>query len=291
MNLADYQRFLFEESEAPALVVRYRKERPTDSGHRIDYWAPKTDWAVTQAEVISILPQDRSRLTVREVLDDLQSEDAPLIWKERFWATPRDWRLLDRLSLLPRLRDIVDQPSRRQGKRWLIAEGFQPLGENDDPEKGKTLKLPSRLFVKATSPKLRLFLLEEDCDELPSRDVMVRNRSNTNTQIYQAPHVFVTKGLKRSAFADFDVVLPSCFARHPGAGGGPGITLVPRRLSPNGVGQVLSLSHLLQLGRESGRGARRGIAPPTVPTPRTGLRCQAMPQYHPRSCPGCDGGC
>ena len=31
MNLADYQRFLFEKSEAPALVVRYRKERPADS--------------------------------------------------------------------------------------------------------------------------------------------------------------------------------------------------------------------------------------------------------------------
>ena len=205
MNLADYQRFLFEESEAPAVVVRYRKEPPTDSGHRIDYWAPKTNWAVTQAEFISILPQDRSRLTVREVLDDLQSDDAPLIWKERFWATPRDWRLLDRLSLLPRLRDIVEQPSRRQGKRWLIAEGFQPLGENDDPKKGKALKLPSRLFVKATSPKLQLFLLEEDCDELPSHTVTVRNRSNTNTHIYQAPHVLVTKGLKRSAFADFHV--------------------------------------------------------------------------------------
>jgi hypothetical protein len=205
MNLADYQRFLFEESEAPALVVRYRKERPADSSHRIDYWAPKTDWAVTQAEIINILPHDRSRLTVREVLDDLKGKDAPLIWKERFWATPRDWRLLDRLSLLPRLRDIVDQPSRRQGKRWLIAEGFQPLGENDDPEKAKKLNLPSRLFVEATSSKLRLFLLEEDCEKLPSPEVTIRSRSNTNTQIYQAPHVLVTQGLKRSAFADFDV--------------------------------------------------------------------------------------
>ena len=144
-------------------------------------------------------------------------------------------RLLDRLSLLPRLRDIVEQPSRRQGKRWLIAEGFQPLGENDDPQKGKSLKLPSRLFVKATSPNLRFFLLEEDCDELPSHNVTVRNRSNTNTQIYQAPHVLVTKGLKRSAFAD-PRFLSSCFARYPGAGGGSGITLVPRRLSTNGVG-------------------------------------------------------
>jgi hypothetical protein len=205
LNLADYQRFLFEESEAPALIVRYRKERPTDTGHAIDYWAPKSDWSATQAEMITILPQDRWRLTVGEVLSDLKGDDAPLIWKERFWATPRDWRLLDRLSLLPRLRDIVGQGTRREGKRWLIAEGFQPLGENDDPAKGKTLTLPSRRFIKATSPALSLFLLKDECQELPSREVVVRSRSNKNVQVFRAPHVLVTKGLSRSAFADFDV--------------------------------------------------------------------------------------
>ena len=204
MNLADYQMFLFENSAAPALVVRYRKEPPTDSGHRIDYWAPKTDWKVIQADIISVLPHDRWRLTIRQVLDNLKGNDAPCIWKERFWATPRDWRLLDRLLLLPRLRDIVDQLTCREGKRWLIAEGFQPLGVNDNPENSKTLKLPSRRFVKAKSRQLKLFLLEEDCNELHSHEVELRDKSNTNTQIYQAPHVLITQGLKRSAFADFD---------------------------------------------------------------------------------------
>ena len=123
-NLADYQRFLFEESEAPALVIRYQKERPVNSAHSIDYCAPKTDWSVTQAEIISVQPQDRSRLTIREVLDDLKGVDAPLIWKERLWATPRDWRLLDRLSLLPRLRRLVGSPSDQHRKRWVIGEGF-----------------------------------------------------------------------------------------------------------------------------------------------------------------------
>ncbi len=205
LNLADYQRFLFEESEAPAMVVRYRQDRPPDSAHPIDYWAPKTDWSVTQAEVISFMPQDRARLTVREVLDDLKGEDAPLIWKERFWATPRDWRLLDRLSLLPRLRDIVGQPSRREGKRWLIAEGFQRLGANDDPIKGKTLRLPSRFFIEATSPELHLFLLQGDCKEFSSQEVTVRGRSNKNTDIFRAPHVLITQGFTHAAFADFDV--------------------------------------------------------------------------------------
>jgi N-6 DNA Methylase len=206
MNLVDYQRFLFEESEAPALVVRFRRERPTDSAHRIDYWAPKTDRAVTQAELMRVLPQDRSRLTVREVLDDLQGDDAPLIWKERLWATPRDWRLLDRLSLLPRLRALVGSPSRNSDKRWMIAQGFEERQSDSAAAQIKRLALPTSTIIEASSPLLRLFLLEENCEQLPSREVMVRQRSNTNIDVYRGPHVLVTKGLKRSAFVDFDVV-------------------------------------------------------------------------------------
>lgn len=204
VNLTDYQFFLFEESRAPALVIRYRKEKPADSAHLIDYWTPKTDWSVTQAEIVSVLPQDRARVTVREVLDDLKGEDAPLIWKERFWATPRDWRLLDRLSLMPRLRDIVSQPSRGEPKRWLIAEGFQPFGENDSPSSRKTLKLPTFTFIEASSPSIDLLILPNDCKTLPSKQIETR-RFIRNTSIFEAPHVLVTKGFSRVAFADFDV--------------------------------------------------------------------------------------
>jgi hypothetical protein len=149
VNLTDFQFFLFEESRAPALVVRYCKEKSVNGAHCIDYWVPKTDWAITQAEIVSILPQDRSRVAVREVLDSLKGNDGPLIWKTRFWATPRDWRLLDRLSLMPRLRDIVSQSGRDPVKRWLIAEGFQPLGENDDPIKGTKKRFISVLKPSA----------------------------------------------------------------------------------------------------------------------------------------------
>lgn len=204
VNLTDYQFFLFEESRAPALVIRYRKEKPADSAHLIDYWTPKTDWSVTQAEIVSVLPQDPARVTVREVLDDLKGEDAPLIWKERFWATPRDWRLLDRLSLMPRLRDIVSQPGRGEPKRWLIAEGFQPFGENDPHYSRKTLKLPTSTFIEASSPSIDLFILPNDCRTLPSKQIETR-RFIRNTSIFEAPHVLVSQGFSHIAFADFDV--------------------------------------------------------------------------------------
>ncbi|MCB1919051.1 MAG: N-6 DNA methylase [Candidatus Competibacteraceae bacterium] len=205
INLTDFQFFLFAESRAPALVIRYCKEKPANGAHLIDYWVPKTDWAITQAEIVSILPQDRSRVAVREVLDSLKRNDGPLIWKTKSWATPRDWRLLDRLSLMPRLRDIVSQSGRGPAKRWLIAEGFQPLGENDDLIKAQTLNLPSQLFIKATARQVNLFLLEGDCEKRSSAQVKVRLRSNKSTEVFKAPHVLVAKGFSHVAFADFDV--------------------------------------------------------------------------------------
>ena len=204
LNLADYQFFLFEEARHPAIVMSYRKQAPESSRHVIDYWGPKTDWLVTRAEVIAVLPEDRSTLTNGEILDDLEGADAPQIWKQRYWATARDRRLIDRLSLYPRLRDHVRQTRERSSaKPWLIAEGFQPMGENDDPKKAKKLCVTSKRFIEATSAHLDLFLSSDDCSELPAKELSVRRTSNP--EVFRAPHVLVTKGFTRVAYADFDV--------------------------------------------------------------------------------------
>lgn len=204
LNLADYQFFLFAEARHPALVVTYRKKAPENRQHAIEYWGPKTDWLVTRAEVIAITPEDRCTLRNGEVLDDLEREDAPQIWKQRYWATARDRRLTDRLSLYPRLRDQVRQSKEKQTvKRWLIAEGFQPVGENDDPAKAKSLHLTSKLFIEATSPNLDLFLSPGECVKLPSNEFAARRTSNP--LVFRAPHVLVAKGFTSVAFADFDV--------------------------------------------------------------------------------------
>lgn len=204
VNMADQRFFLFEESLAPALVIRYRSEKPESGLHIIDYWAPKTDWSVRQAEIVSILPEDRSRIKLRDVLIDLESVDAPQIWKKRYWATPRDWRLLERLSLLPRLRDIIGKTGQSTPKRWVIAEGFQPLGKNDPQYSKKTLDLPTRNFIEATSPAINLFSLEQDCNQLSSEQIVTR-RMMRDVSVFKAPHVLVTQGFSRIAFADFDV--------------------------------------------------------------------------------------
>ena len=204
VNLTDFQFFLFEESKAPALVISYRKEKPSNNSHAVHYWAPKADWKIIQSEVLTISPQDRSKLMLREILDDLKSDDAPLIWKERFWATPRDRRLVGRLLLMPRLQEIVSQPGRGPAKRWTIAEGFQPFGENDPDSSQKLLTLPSDNFIEATNPNINLFVLDCDCQTLPSNQVSTR-RLIRDTSIFTAPHVLVSQGFSHVAFSDVDV--------------------------------------------------------------------------------------
>lgn len=204
LNLVDYQFFLFEEARHPAIVVSCRKSAPENERHPVEYWGPKTDWLVTRAEIIAVMPEDRSTLTTGEILNDLKGTDAPQIWKQHYWATARDRRLIDRLSLYPRLRDQVRQTREESStKPWLIAEGYQPIGENDDPKKAKAIRLPSKLFIEATSPALDLFLSANDCTELPSIDRMLRRTSNPG--VFRAPHVLVSQGFTKIAFADFDV--------------------------------------------------------------------------------------
>jgi hypothetical protein len=204
LNIADYQRFLFEEAEAPAVVIRYAKEKPADIGHCIHYWAPKTDWGVTQAEIISVLPQDRTRLTVREVLDDLNGDDAPLIWKGRYWATSRDSRLLDRLRLYPRLRDVIGRRGDRVRKRWIIAEGFEPFGDADAPATRRHLSLPQTAQIEASTHDLDLVLLPGDCVIQAILELDLR-RAISDTVIFKGPLVLVTEGFSKVAFAKFDL--------------------------------------------------------------------------------------
>ena len=204
LNLTDYQFFLFNEARHPALVMSYRNSEPGKE-HKVSHWAPKTDWKVLRAEIITVADHDQAVVTLPAILQDLEGDDAPQIWKRISTTSPRDRRLLDRLSDMPRLRERVRQARERDSRKpWLIAEGYQPLGPRDDPDRAVTLELPSNLFIEASSPRLQLFIVEDDCARRAKR-VEVRARSNKVTEIFESPHVLVAKGFQSVAFADFAV--------------------------------------------------------------------------------------
>jgi type I restriction-modification system DNA methylase subunit len=207
LNLSDMSFYLFDGAIRPALVVSYTKELPNKSQGFIDYLVPKTEREILSAEIISIAPEDRVQIKLERVLHYLSNGEAALDWKQYFWGTPRDQKFLDRLSALPRLDDAVDQltvkPNKRT-KRWIIGQGFQPEGINDDPQKSK---LPSwnseQLFLEGKSKDIDLLVLESDCSRVEDR--FKRLRRLPDQQIFKRPHVLVSKGLK-VAYSDFDVI-------------------------------------------------------------------------------------
>lgn len=204
LNLADMRFNLFEAAVGPALVIRYREGASQSSKQRVQYLVPKTSWAISQAEIISIPAEDRTEFSVSEVLVDLKANRPARVWKERFWGTPRDWKFLDRLAELQPLSAITGPERSKKRPRWVIAEGFQPIGDSDDPNRAKRVALPTELFVRSSAVAKVLVLSEHDCEKLPQPEFVVRNRSNTSTTVFNAPHVLVTKGLN-VAFADFSV--------------------------------------------------------------------------------------
>lgn len=205
LNLTDLRFFLFSEAIHPAIVVRYRNDKPNKKNGRIEHWSPKANWTVTQAEIVTVMPEDRTQLSVSDLLHNLEGNDAPQIWKQALWGSPRDQRFVERLLLHPRLGDHVGQPrENKKDKRWFMAEGFQPFGPNDPESSRRTISLPTRKFIEAKSKGIDLILSPTDSINLPSMDIEVR-RALKNLSIFKAPHVLVTKGFRRIAFADFDV--------------------------------------------------------------------------------------
>ncbi|HHP7246176.1 MAG TPA: N-6 DNA methylase [Elainellaceae cyanobacterium] len=206
INLSDMRFYLFDGAIRPALIVSYTKDLPDKQNAFIPYLVPKTELETLKAEIISIVSEDRAQVRLAELLYELGKDEAALAWKKSFWGTPRDQKFLDRLSNLPRLSDAVDQlkvkPHKRT-KRWIIGQGFQPEGANDDPEKSKIPSWSSdHLFVEGKSKAIDLLLLESDCGKVGDR--FQRLRRLPDEKIFQKPHVLITKGL-RVAFADFDV--------------------------------------------------------------------------------------
>ena len=205
LNLADMRFNLFEAAVGPALVVRYHKEPPAHAGASIEYLTPKTTWSASQAELIPIPPEDRSVIALDALLTFLRKGYPPRLWKERFWGTPRDWKLLDRLSALPLLGEIVAQTKQRRTKRWTIAEGFKPQLAGDKTENPVRRPWPdTELFLEASAKDAQLFLLPTDCKPIGKRFPWL-HRTVSASEIFAEPHVLVWYGL-RVAYADFDAL-------------------------------------------------------------------------------------
>lgn len=211
-NLADL-RYLIFGAVRPALIVTYHPRPSRPEAHLlgkdfVEYYTPKADWAILRADILDIT-DNHTTVDLRAVTRKLKREQAPTEWKVRLWGTSRDWKLLDRLSLLPTLGHVAGQPHKGLRKRWIVSQGFKP----ENPKKGSRAERPEpkprpwpdeQLFLEGRSKAIDLLLSKGDCKPIGSRFLKL-HRNPKASEIFDPPHVLVTQGL-RVAYCDFKVV-------------------------------------------------------------------------------------
>ena len=209
-QLSDLSFVLFVGSDRPATVVRFKNEHPVLDDAVLTYETPKADPQSLRGGPVRVYELDSWRIRQSEVISRAAQENAPLVWKERLWGTPRDLRFLERLMDMPPLSDLVGEPGSGATKRWVKGMGFQPYNPLErDPHTGKKLKAidagwpKDHLFLDA-SGEFGLALLHSDTQ--PIGDRYHKLRRCPDKRIFSPPIVIVNQGFTKVAFGDFPVL-------------------------------------------------------------------------------------
>ena len=218
INLADLRFYLFDDADRATLIVQYNKDIPNRNEDYINYISPKTQPETLQARILVISPEDQVKIRLKEVLYDLSQKESSLVWKQFFWGTARDRKFLDRLSILPKLSELVDtlaylkNKKNKRTKRWIGGQGFQTPVSSDKPDRKSILSpwASESLFIDG-SKKIDLILLESDCVTLGKKFPDLKKlRTLPSEDIFLSPHVVISKSLK-VAFVDFNVLFRHAF--------------------------------------------------------------------------------
>ncbi len=166
------------------------------------YDTPKVTGTDCRDGVVTIFPRDRKRVQQSALLAAVGKEQAPSFWKRHFSGTPRDWKLLDLLDEMPKLREHVANPRRCKGREvpFFGGEGIQPHG--GDPNQawwGETA------FLDADSAAIALYVFDEDCSTAKEHLPRLVHRER-DERLFKPPLVVISRGFGKVAFIDFPVV-------------------------------------------------------------------------------------
>lgn len=198
VNLADMRFYLFAGAIHPALVVKYKKERPDKKHHYVEYLTPKTEPETLRAEILVITPEDRKDLRLLAMLDRLNRGEPAFVWKEAFWGTPRDRKFLDRL----RDYSTITEWDNEDSPNWKVDEGFNEKGDGKPKDRPVLHQIP---FLPSEAVSAYVVLETRLLDEPPTYEP----RRMGNEAIFKAPHVLVPHGVDgkgkriRAGFSSF----------------------------------------------------------------------------------------
>jgi len=205
VQLADFRHILFTSAIAPCMLVRFAIAEPGED-YCITYDTPKYDLSSRRKGFVRITSNDRKRIPQARLLHAAAKEkNAHVLWKQFFWGTPRDWRLLRYLDGFGKINDLTGGPKARQG--WKKGQGIQPDATGKEAKLKEVWWDADHLFMKARSPVLggQFILLNQDAERIGNRCSRPR-RATDNRAIFTPPHILISQGFGKVVFCDFPVL-------------------------------------------------------------------------------------
>lgn len=219
VQLADYRKILFKEAKCPCMIVRLRAAKPNIAEAEIQYVAPKVTRIDIREGVIPIAPADRKSIPLRQILVAAHKQEAPAVWKQFLWGTPRDIKFLELLGQMPTLGDISEQESdlnkrkAKQTKQFRVGQGFKPVKKDvltTDRELVPCEWNAGEPFVAPSDLQDEVWLPEGAAQRFGDH---IRNSRCHNNKLYSKPSeklftpplILVNQGFSVCAFFDYVV--------------------------------------------------------------------------------------
>lgn len=206
VQLADYRFFLFPTAKSPCMLVRFATAEPAED-HSITYDTPKYDLSSRRKGFVRITSNDRKHIPQARLHHAATAgKNAHVLWKQFFWGTPRDWRLLRYLDGFGRIDDLTG--GAKANRRWQKGQGIQP----DIKGKAKKPMLPwwekDHLFISANSRALdaACFLFQSDALPIGEPFKQLYFSRVENKRIFTPPHILISQGFGKVVFCDFPVL-------------------------------------------------------------------------------------
>ncbi len=214
--LADYRRVLFPGAVCPCLIGRYHARQNNEALGEFPFVTPKVELLDPREATIPDQPEDQKVLQEADIISAAGRKEAASIWKRHHWGTPRDERLIVRLTALPKLSRLAKSPPKdpssvapHRKRQWFKGQGFQPAtGSTETPY--PTFWRTDDWFVPADSPVGDLLLLKSDCDKIGARYSSGLHRERSPL-LYKSPLLLVNKACTKFLFSDFDVLFQDDF--------------------------------------------------------------------------------
>lgn len=175
------------ESISPAVALFYQPQSPTKQG-KIVYGVPKPSLFSQQLGAIVLDATEVKYLELEELLA------YPVLWKVALWGNPRDAALIQRLRLLPTLRELEETGVLRE----RIIEGF--IEGKTESRKRDALWLQGKLFLDVAKFK-PYYVGEVHLTVQSSRFERSREKEQ---EIYHGPLALIRQSTCQAAFFNGD---------------------------------------------------------------------------------------